>query len=55
MAIEEGKKAPAFKLEDASGQRVSLADFEQMVLAGEIRDAPTLSAYALLKIKNIIP
>ena len=27
MAIEEGKKAPAFKLEDASGQRVSLADF----------------------------
>lgn len=36
-------------------RRVSLADFEQMVLAGEIRDAPTLSAYALLKIKNIIP
>jgi peroxiredoxin Q/BCP len=28
MAIEEGKKAPAFTLEDASGAEVSLADFE---------------------------
>ena len=28
MAIEEGKKAPAFTLEDASGAKVSLADFE---------------------------
>ena len=27
MAIEEGKKAPAFTLSDASGQKVSLADF----------------------------
>jgi thioredoxin-dependent peroxiredoxin len=26
MAIEEGRKAPAFSLEDASGERVSLAD-----------------------------
>jgi len=27
MAIEEGKKAPAFTLPDATGQKVSLADF----------------------------
>ena len=27
MAVEEGKKAPAFTLEDADGKRVSLADF----------------------------
>jgi peroxiredoxin Q/BCP len=27
MAIEEGKKAPAFKLTDANGKPVSLADF----------------------------
>jgi len=27
MAIEEGKKAPAFSLPDADGKRVSLADF----------------------------
>ena len=27
MAIEVGKKAPAFTLEDASGERVSLADY----------------------------
>ena len=27
MAIEVGKKAPAFELEDASGERVSLADY----------------------------
>ena len=27
MAIEEGKKAPAFKLKDASGKVVSLGDF----------------------------
>src|SRR5512145_3360533 len=28
MAIEEGKKAPAFTLEDASGGKISLSDFE---------------------------
>ena len=28
MAIEEGKKAPPFTLEDASGSEVSLSDFE---------------------------
>lgn len=28
MAIEEGKAAPAFKLEDADGGKVSLADFK---------------------------
>ena len=28
MAIEEGKKAPAFTLKDASGAKVSLSDFE---------------------------
>ena len=27
MAVEEGKKAPAFTLTDASGKKVSLADF----------------------------
>ena len=27
MAVEEGKKAPAFKLTDASGKTVTLADF----------------------------
>jgi peroxiredoxin Q/BCP len=27
MAITEGRKAPAFKLEDAEGEQVSLADF----------------------------
>jgi peroxiredoxin len=27
MAIQEGKAAPAFTLEDAEGARVSLADF----------------------------
>ena len=27
MPIEEGKKAPAFSLEDATGQKVSLKDF----------------------------
>lgn len=28
MAIEEGKKAPAFTLPDGDGDAVSLADFE---------------------------
>lgn len=27
MAIEEGRKAPDFTLEDAHGRKVSLADF----------------------------
>ena len=27
MAIEEGKKAPPFTLEDASGEKISLSDF----------------------------
>lgn len=27
MAIEEGKKAPAFRLRDAEGERVALSDF----------------------------
>ena len=28
MAIEEGKKAPPFTLEDATGEKVSLSDFD---------------------------
>ena len=35
-------------------KKVSIGDFEKMVLKGEIKDAPTVSAYALLKMKRII-
>ena len=32
----------------------SIAEFERMVEKGEIRDAPTISAYGLLKMKKLI-
>lgn len=35
-------------------KKVTLVEFEEMVTKGEITDAPTLSAYGLLKLKKII-
>lgn len=35
-------------------KRVSVSEFVSMVEKGDIKDAPTLSAYGLLKIKNLV-
>jgi 8-oxo-dGTP pyrophosphatase MutT (NUDIX family) len=35
-------------------KKCTVAEFEQMVLFGEITDAPTLSAYGMLKLKKVI-
>lgn len=33
---------------------VTIAEFEQMVQVGEIKDAPTIAAYSLLRIKKLV-
>lgn len=43
-ATEEGMEVAKF----------SIGEFEKMILEGEIKDAPTISAYGLLKIKEIL-
>lgn len=40
--------------QDMVSKRVTFAEFEQMVERGEITDAPTMSAYGLLRMKRVI-
>ncbi len=40
--------------QDMTSKKVSFDEFEQLVATGEITDAPTLSAYGLLKVNKII-
>lgn len=35
-------------------KRFSIAEFEQLVRDGEVRDAPTISAYGLLKMEKVL-
>lgn len=40
--------------QDLKTRFFTLTQFEEMIMSGEIKDAPTLSAFAVLKIKRII-
>jgi len=40
--------------EDLITQKFTLAEFEQMILSGDIKDATTVNAYGLLKLKNLL-
>lgn len=52
--FSSGEQALDPEEEDLVCKRVKLADFEQMILAGEIMDATTVNAYGLAKIKGLI-
>jgi ADP-ribose pyrophosphatase len=39
---------------DLQVKKVTIIEFEQMVINGEITDAPTISGYGILKIKKVI-
>jgi ADP-ribose pyrophosphatase len=51
-------QAGSTQLEDSEAgmthKEVKFKEFSEMVANGKIKDAPTLSAYALLKLKNIL-
>ena len=38
-----------------SVHKISLEKFEEMIRTGEIAESPTVSAYGLLKLKNLLP
>jgi len=40
--------------EDLITQKFTLAEFEQMILSGDIKDATTVNAYGLLKLKKLL-
>ena len=40
--------------EDLISRRFTIADFEQMLVSGEIKDGTTTSVYGLLKVKGIL-
>ncbi len=52
--LVEGEKQPDVTEADLESLKVTIGEFEEMVKTGEITDAPTISAYGLLKIHKII-
>jgi len=40
--------------EDLITKKFTLAEFEQMILSGDIKDATTVNAYGLIKMKNLL-
>lgn len=52
--LSEVEKNPDVTEADLTAHKMSVEEFEHAVLSGEITDAPTISAYGLLKIKKII-
>lgn len=49
--LAHGQPKPAIEEQGLRRRRVGVADFEGMIRAGEIKDAPTIAAYALLLIQ----
>ncbi len=52
--LVEGEQKLEVSEQDMIVKKVSVKQFEEMVEKGEVRDAPTLSAYGLLKLKSLI-
>lgn len=49
-----GKKNPDVTETDLIHHKMTVSEFEKAVLSGKITDAPTISAYGLLKIKKLL-
>lgn len=52
--LEKGQQKLEDSEVDAEVKQCSVKEFEKMIEEGEIRDAPTISAYGLLKVKGIL-
>lgn len=52
--VYEGERKPDLTEVDLVHLKMTVAEFEQAVVSGEITDAPTISAYGLLKARKII-
>lgn len=48
----QGTPAPTIEEEDLRVERVTVADFEQLVRDGHIKDAPSLAGYSLLQLRE---
>ena len=52
--LYEGESKPDITETDLEHVEMTLQEFEQSVMRGEITDSPTVSAYGLLKVKKLI-
>jgi ADP-ribose pyrophosphatase len=50
--LSQGRSSPEQEEQDLIVKRVAVSDFEQMIGAGQIKDAASISAWALLGIKG---
>lgn len=48
--LQQGIPTPTIEEQGIRVERVTIPDFEQLVLQGQIKDAPTLAAYSLLRL-----
>lgn len=48
--LKQGPRAPSAEEQDMRVERVSVEEFEQLVRRGQIKDAPSLAAYSLLRL-----
>ncbi len=53
--LEHGQAAPEAEEVDMTARRVSVAEFEVMVLAGELTDGASLAGWALLTLRGGLP
>jgi 8-oxo-dGTP pyrophosphatase MutT (NUDIX family) len=52
--LYEGQAKPDMTESDLVHVTMTVEEFEQAIIKGEITDAPTISAYGLLKVKKVI-
>lgn len=52
--LKKGENKPDITEADLTHIKMTVDEFEQAVVSGDITDAPTISAYGLLKVKKII-
>lgn len=52
--LSEGQKKPDVTETDLVHHMMTMQEFEEAVLSGRITDAPTISAYGVLKIKKVL-
>ena len=50
--LEQGLHTASAEEQDMRVDRIRVADFEQLVRGGEIKDAPTVAAYGLLRLNT---
>lgn len=52
--LYQGEKKPDITESDLEHIKMTIEEFEQAIISGDITDAPTISAYGLLKAKKLI-